>query len=526
MLRPAVPTVFAEFDQRVYDLVIPAEHYLRQVQLRIDFERFRSTLEQTYSVQLGRPPIDPIRMLKLQFLSFHYKLSDRVVLLRAQTDVAFRWFLGFRLEEQLPHPTSEVRFRTRIGAERFLEVFQAVVTQAREYGLVKDRLRLKDATHVLASAAEVTPLTLAAQVRQRLLAAATPLFAEWVADQHARIETLRQTTAEYSDEQRLAARIEYLREAATQLRTLGSNRPADDAEKPLRQRLDNALALVDKLLADHADPEAGDGLASAADADARWGWHGSFFLGFLLDVAMDADSGLITAVNALPGNGAEAADAVELIRQEEAAQGNDVAGMSIDGAGYNGPVLRELTDPEGLNLDVTVPPPEAAKRPTFGPERFELKVIADGVSELTCPGGQTTQSRASHKSGGYRYRFGEVQCRGCPLRGECLENPSGTKGRTVIKNEYDAEYRRVQAKAATAEYEQTRRVHPRIERKLGELARHHDNRRARYRGLIKVLLQCVLTAVVVNVKLMVKLLGQQLESPDATLPVRADLSAT
>ena len=43
--------------------------------------------------------------------------------------------------------------------------------------------------------------------------------------------------------------------------------------------------------------------------------------------------------------------------QEEAAQGNDVQGLSMDGAGYNGPVLRELTDPEGLNLDVTVPPP-------------------------------------------------------------------------------------------------------------------------------------------------------------------------
>ena len=83
-------------------------------------------------------------------------------------------------------------------------------------------------------------------------------------------------------------------------------------------------------------------------------------MGYLLDVAMDADSEIITAVNVLPANGPEAADAVTLIRQEESAQGNDVAGLSIDGAGYNGPVLRELTDPAGLNLDVTVPPPQPA----------------------------------------------------------------------------------------------------------------------------------------------------------------------
>jgi transposase len=516
--------VFAEFDQRVYDLVIPAEHYLRQVQQRIDFERFRPTLQEAYSVQLGRPPIDPIRMLKLQFLSFHYKLSDRAVLSRTQTDVAFRWFLGFELKDQLPHSTSEVRFRSRLGAERALQVFQAVVTQAREHGLVKDRLRLKDATHVLASAATVTPLALAAQVRKRLLDAATPLFGEWVAQQQGRIETLRQTTAESSDEERLASRLEYLRLAATEIRTLCKNKPAGEAQASTRQRLANALALVDKLLADHAAPEASDCLANAIDEDARWGWHGGFFVGFLLDVAMDADSSIITAINVLPANGAEAADAAELIRQEEKAQGNDVAGLSIDGAGYNGPVLRELTDPAGLNLDVTVPPPEKPQRATFGPERFELKVITDEVSELTCPAGQTTRSRAPHKSGGYRYRFGETQCRGCRWRGECLESPLGTKGRSVIKNEYEVEYHRVQVKAATAEYEQTRHVHPRIERKLGELARHHDNRRVRYRGLIKVLFQCVLTALVVNVKRIVKLLGQQLESPDATLPVRAELS--
>ena len=36
--------------------------------------------------------------------------------------------------------------------------------------------------------------------------------------------------------------------------------------------------------------------------------------------------------------------------------GNDVQAISIDGAGYRGPVLRELTDPDGLNLAVFTPP--------------------------------------------------------------------------------------------------------------------------------------------------------------------------
>src|ERR1039457_3707778 len=87
----------------------------------------------------------------------------------------------------------------------------------------------------------------------------------------------------------------------------------------------------------------------------------------------------------LPANGAEAADAVTLIQQEEAAQANDVQGLSMDGAGYNGPVLRELTDPEGLNLDVTVPPPSPPERPTFGPERFALQVRDNGTRVVGLP---------------------------------------------------------------------------------------------------------------------------------------------
>ena len=194
----------------------------------------------------------------------------------------------------------------------------------------------------------------------------------------------------------------------------------------------------------------------------------------MLDLAIDADSELITSLNVLPGNGPEAADAIALIEQEETAQGNDVEGLSMDGAGYNGPVLRELTDPDGLNLEMTVPPPTLAERTTFGTERFSLKVIDEQHGELTCPNGQTTRQRGRNRlDTGYRYRFKAGQCAACPLREQCLENPAGRHGRVVVKNDYEAEYAKVEAKAQTPEYRETRRTHPKIERKLNEVARHH-----------------------------------------------------
>jgi transposase len=524
MLIPKTNEPLPEFDRQVFDTVVPANHYLRQVAERIDFERFRPQLAEAYSAGMGRPAIDPVMMLKILFLCFHYKLSDRQVMERLRTDMAFRAFLELSLHDRAPNHTDGTYFRKRIGEERFLQLFQGLVTQAREAGLVKDRLRLKDATHLFADAADLRPLQLAAQVRERLLAAAMPFCADWVEAQRQQVETLRQTTETLSDDERLASRVEHLREMAAQLRERMGQLPLTaEADRP-RQRLQRALEVADKLLADR-QPGAQDRLVNAVDPDARVGLHGSYFLGYLLDVAMDADSEMITSLNVLPGNGPEAADAIVLIKQEEAAQGNDIESLSMDGAGYNGPLLRELTDPHGLNVDVTVPPPTLAARTTFGPERFPLTIIDEHRGEVTCPNGQTTRQRCrTRQDTGYRYEFKSSQCRGCPLRQECLNNPDSRKGRVVIKNDYEAEYKRVEAKAQTPAYEQTRRTHPKIERKLNEIVRHHQARRARYRGLPKVLIHAVLTAMVVNAKRMVKLLAQKID--EAALPVRAEMTTT
>jgi len=525
MLNSENPVALSDFDERVFAAVVPADHYLRRVKALVDFERFRPRFDDAYSPTMGRPAVDPIRMLKILFLRFHYKLSDRQVMERAKTDMVFRWFLDLSLHAAVPHHTEGTYFRQRIGVERLQQVFHDLVGLAREHGLVSDRLRLKDATHLFADAAELTPLGLAAQVRERLLQAAEPLLPAWVTEQRAGLETLRQTTAELADAERLAARVEHLRELAAQLRErIAALPPADDAK---RQRLDKALALATKLLADRDDPQAGDRLGSAVDPDARTGLHGRYFLGYLLDMAIDADSELITAVNVLPGNGPEAADTITLIQQEEAAQGNQVEGVSLDGAGYNGPVLRQLTDPAGLNLDVTVPPPKPPPRSTFGPERFTLKVLENGCGEVTCPAGQSTRQRERLKDKhGCRYTFKPKQCAGCSLREQCLQNPQSMKGRTVIKNDYEAEYRRVEAKAATPEYVETRRRHPKVERKLNDVVRHHGCRRACFRGQAKVLGQALLTALVVNVKRLTKLVGEQLSAAAQTVAVRAALAET
>ena len=519
MLQPNNLVPLSDAERQLFTQLVPEDHFLRRLVQIVDFERFRPVLAAVYCQDDGRPPLDPVFVLKLEVLALHYRLSDRELMKQAQVNVAYRLFLGLGCQSPLPHHTSMTYFRERVGAERMQEIFHVVLGQARELGLVRNRLRLKDATHILANIAVPSTIRLVAETRDQLLAAARPFAAGRADEETRRAEELRLASDDLPDQERLLRRVAHLQAVLAWADAVPHTEAFATAAAASQEKLRSALVLAHKVLADRADPKAGDKLLSVHDPDARCGKHGDFYDGYLFDVAMDADSELITGINVLPANGDEGGDAVHLIEQEEAAQGNDVQAVSIDGAGYRGPVLRELTAPDGLHLEVFTPPSARIPLTVFGPEQFTLS--ADGKT-LTCPAGQTTtQQERNTNDTGVKFRFSKKQCGGCTLREPCLANPQ-TKSRTVIKNDYEAEYKAAQAKAQTPEYAKVRQEHPAIERKLSELVRRHDIRHARYRGLSKVLRQGWLTALVVNLKRLVRLLV----TPDLDVPgtVRAELA--
>jgi transposase len=516
MLKAEYYSAPTDIDLLVFEKLIPANHYLRQLKAAIDFEPLRALVADCYAAGMGAPAEDPVRLLKLSLLQFQYDLSDSQVLRQAQVNVAFRFFLDLSVESLLPVPSLLSQFRTRLGTERFEWVFNEILRQARAHGLVKDRLRLKDATHLLANIAIPSTLRLVAQTREQLLTAAEGFAATEVAAHRAQVEVVRATTADLSEEQRLLARVTHLRELVAwgeqwqqRLREAAAQaQPGVSDEQGAA--FEAALDVAHKVLNDR-EPEAQDKLRSLVDQEVRTGKHGDYFDGYLLDVSMDADSELICAVEVLPANADEAANAKPLIESEEHAHGNDVASLSIDRIGYRGDVLAELSDAaDGPQLTVYVPPIDWIP-PTpelFQPDVFTLNEARD---EVRCPGGATTRRRQRTKRGhGWRFQFASAQCQACPLRAQCLQ-PATRGGRSVIKNDYEAQYRAAQQRTQTAAYQDVRREHPRIERKLADLIRWHNGRRVRYRGRLRVKVQYLLTAVVVNCKRIVKLLSLPLQ---------------
>lgn len=296
--------------------VVPEDHFLRRLLHTIDFEQFRPLVEAAYKA-FGRPPVDCVFMLKLELLARQFRLSDREVIAAVRYNIAYRLFLDISLKSPLPHHTLLTYFRRRLGPDRLQQVFDNLVGQARRLGLVKDRLRLKDATHVIANIAVPSTIRLVAEIRDQLLAALQPFAASRVLEEEMRAEAIRLATEDAKDEECLLQRVTHLRSILAWADEVP--RPADFAvaAPTAAEKLRSALTLAHKILADRDDPKAGDKVISVQDPDARCGKHGDFYDGYLLDVSMDAGSEIITAINVLPANGDEGADAIHLIRQEE-----------------------------------------------------------------------------------------------------------------------------------------------------------------------------------------------------------------
>lgn len=78
-------------------------------------------------------------MYKLLFLEIKDSLSDREVIKRAETDMAYKYFLDLNPEDNVPSYSLLSVFRnTKIKDERILEeMLQETVKQAIEKGIIK-----------------------------------------------------------------------------------------------------------------------------------------------------------------------------------------------------------------------------------------------------------------------------------------------------------------------------------------------------------------------------------------------------
>lgn len=85
----------------LYEKIIPKDNFLRKLKENIDFSFVNKLEEKEYSEKYGRPAKEPEMMYKLLFLEIKDSLSDREVIERAKTDMAYKDFLDLNSEDSV-----------------------------------------------------------------------------------------------------------------------------------------------------------------------------------------------------------------------------------------------------------------------------------------------------------------------------------------------------------------------------------------------------------------------------------------
>ena len=96
------------------DSLVPEEHLLRKIDKAVDFSRLYEMVEPLYSEDNGRPSVDPVVLFKMVLIQHLYGLpSLRRTAEEVGLNMAYRWFLGYTLQEETPH-FSTVSYNFRI----------------------------------------------------------------------------------------------------------------------------------------------------------------------------------------------------------------------------------------------------------------------------------------------------------------------------------------------------------------------------------------------------------------------------
>jgi IS5 family transposase len=188
--------------------------------------------------------------------------------------------------------------------------------------------------------------------------------------------------------------------------------------------------------------------------------------GYKAHIAVEPETGLVTATVLTAGNAPDGPTGVELLAGEE--PGLEVLADSAYGSGETRAALR------AAHYHQTIKP--IPRRNTRLPGAFTKNDFIIDLEErvVTCPAGHTkTVDRGGDA------KFG-ARCRACPLRSRCT---TSRHGRTITLHPHEDELLAAHAYARDPEFIASyRRWRPMVERSIAWLVAD-GNRRVRYRGI-------------------------------------------
>ena len=125
---------------------VPQTHILRTINEKIAFDFIYKEVKDTYG-ENGNVSVPPPVILKLMLLVVLYNVrSVRELMSTIPLRLDWLWFLGYDLDDEIPHHSVLSKARARWGVKAFKGFFEQIVWQCVEAGLVDGSKLFVDAS--------------------------------------------------------------------------------------------------------------------------------------------------------------------------------------------------------------------------------------------------------------------------------------------------------------------------------------------------------------------------------------------
>lgn len=516
---------------------VPPHPFWSRVEEVVDFSFADKLCAPLYSPQ-GQRPYAPSLKLKIHFAQRYFNYSDREMEEAILYHLHLKRFLGVPVAfNGFDHSTLGLD-RDRMGSALFDACHHHILAQALAKGLwgKEDDRWLIDSFHTFANIAKVGAYRLIQQgilqIIQHIKRSYPKLYIFLLQD-CALQSFLKRLSDRTPEKDRLVLFSRLVVEAYSLLHWLESERvqPLFWTWKEAKQQLRclELQAILYQILQENTKPidpnkpegtekeplqyqelskkeKPQDRIRSAYDPEIRSGHKSKSmkFTGDKIQVLESRQNGLILDTEPIPGNewdGDRLVPMVEEVIKRHDIVPKQVIGDSAYGTGENRQKIQEM------QILLTAPI-QKNSNPT-GLFEHDLFVYDAKLDEVTCPLGYSTSKKVrNNKSQGHQFKFDAQTCKACPLFEQCTTNE---KGRTLFISDFYEIMEQGRSYNQTKAGKLALRDRYDVERTNHEAANHHGLRKPRTRGRESLRITSKLTAVVINIKIMVKKLAEPIQ---------------
>lgn len=471
----------------LYDIVVPKNHMLRQINELIDFSFIYDELVSKYCPDNGRRAESPIRLFKYLLLKVIADTSDEGVVERSMYDMSFKYFLEMTPEEKVIDPSTLTKFRKlRLQDTELLDMLIGrTVNIAIAKGIIKSNTIIVDATHSGSRSNAYSPLQ-ALKLRSKQLRKCL----------YDTDESVKESLPPKNEDDDLEHELAYTQALVDKV--------SEDEILVHIPKIKERLSLLKETLEDIQER-----YTTSKDKDARVGHKSSddLFFGYKTHVAMSPERVIVGAVV----TSGEKSDGLQLPELVDKSRKNGIAVDTVIGdTAYSGDSNLKQAKEEGFRI-VAKLNPVISQGNRSESEQWEYNKDA---GMYVCPVGHMAV-RKKRKNKGEKgknpamvYYFDIEKCKICPFREGCYKEGQRQKSYSVtIKTETQQEQKAFQETERFKELQRTERY--KIEAKNAELKNVFGYDRAESYGIDAMRMQGAITMFAANLKRIIRLLEEE-----------------